>query len=328
MSEEIECDGDYSLQAEEPLHLLSSYVFHGVHFPHPGLLNAGGFATIGKPDTIYDLECRADDIFVSSYPKSGNTWMREIAYRIVKDPDVKKLDTRIQDIRCPDLELYDMEGGGWKGHEAPPLKDFDSPRVMKCHSPWNCMPKASTMENSKSKIIYVSRNFKDVAVSFYFFGRGIKLPGGDGYIFTDDMNTMTQRWMNPKSVYGGYAFHNLGFWEQRHRDNVLFMFYEDMVKDPVAAVKKVATFLGQKLTDEQVMKIVVETSFDKMKNDPSCNWEFLADTGFRAKDSTPFMRKGKVGNWKEHFDDELNKMADDFIEKSFKGTGLTFTYEF
>ena len=40
-----------------------------------------------------------------------------------------------------------------------------------------------------------------------------------------------------------------------------------------------------------------------------------------------FMRKGEIGNWKEHFSPELNEKMDKWIEKHLKGSDLKFTYE-
>lgn len=321
---EILPDGDYSFQAAKPVDLMTSYVFHGVHFPNPGLCNSGGWGYFSHPEDVYNLECRKDDVFVCSYPKNGNTWAREIVYRILVDPDVKKFDTRIQDIRCPDLQLYGPNGDTWKGHEGKPLRELESPRIFKCHYPWNCMPKEAIEKNCK--IIFIARNYKDTAVSGYSMMSGFVMPDGETKVLQDDLKTMLHRWQGRRAVYGGYFFNVLSFWEQRQRENVLFMFYEEMVGDPVGAVKKICSFLERKITEEQLQKIVIETSFDKMKMDPSCNWEFLNTVGI-SKEAPPFMRKGKVGNWKEHFDDEMSAICDDYIEKYLQGTGLTFQYE-
>lgn len=50
----------------------------------------------------------------------------------------------------------------------PDINTLPSPRILKTHLPYNIIPK-STNEDTKCKYIYVARNPKDVAVSFFKF---------------------------------------------------------------------------------------------------------------------------------------------------------------
>ena len=62
-----------------------------------------------------------------------------------------------------------------------------------------------------------------------------------------------------------------------------------------------------------------------MKANTSVNKEELRNN-YISKDGD-FMRKGEIGNWKEHFSPELNEKMDKWIEKHLKGSDLKFTYE-
>ena len=51
---------------------------------------------------------------------------------------------------------------------APDINTLPSPRILKCHLTHNIIPKSAN-EDKKCKYIYVARNPKDVAVSFFHF---------------------------------------------------------------------------------------------------------------------------------------------------------------
>lgn len=316
-------DGDHSDLAKSLREKLKSYVFKGVHFENPAFLNQpGGFATVDYPETNYNFPCRDDDVFVVSYPKCGNTWTREVVTLIMHDPDVLREDKRNIEVRAPHL------GFRWKGYEYVSYEEMMSPRIFKSHYPLHVLPKEAI--EKKCKIVYVSRNFKDYAVSSFYFWRSVLSTDGNKarVVKTATVKDWLMENREATVVYWNYFSHTAAFWKHRNCGNILFIFYEDMIKDPFAVTRKIAQFLERPLTDEQLSKIVVETSFDKMKTNPMAHMDtVLSSSGFKSVDDVPFMRKGKVGGWKEHFNDEMNKVVDEFCSKYFQPIGLKHTYE-
>jgi len=66
--------------------------------------------------------------------------------------------------------------------------------------------------------------------------------------------------------------------------------------------------------------------FDNFSKNEFVNFEFLKDEGL-AKEEGHFIRKGKTGDWKNHFSPELNSRLDEWIKKNLEGTDLKFTME-
>ena len=137
--------------------------------------------------------------------------------------------------------------------------------------------------------------------------------------------------MNGQVLYGSYFDHVLAWWERRDDENVMVVRYEEMRRNPAKAVRDMANFLGKALTDEEVEKIVMKTSFEAMKKDPLRNMslqkEKLSMVYAERDPGEDLIRKGKVGNWKEYFTVAQNEAFDKLIEERLRGSGIDFEYE-
>lgn len=113
-------------------------------------------------------------------------------------------------------------------------------------------------------------------------------------------------------------------WARRHEPNVLFMFYEDMSKDLPGTIRKIATFLGKAITDEEIAKLREYLKIDNFRNNEAVNGSELTDVGVLVKGEQGFVRKGRTGAWSEEFTSELIERADRWIEENLKDTDLRF----
>ena len=103
----------------------------------------------------------------------------------------------------------------------------------------------------------------------------------------------------------------------------MFTTYEEMSADINTVIHKVAHFVGRPLSDEQVTKIAHHCGFDNMSKNERAVGVF---DKFLNNDISKFMRKGKVGDWKNHFTPEQNEEYDRIIAEKLGGTGLVFDY--
>ncbi|CAI9556998.1 unnamed protein product [Staurois parvus] len=194
------------------------------------------------------------------------------------------------------------------------LDKMDSPRMIKSHLQAQVLPKSFWEKNCK--IIYVARNAKDVAVSYYHYQRMAYAHPEPG-TWDEYINTF----MEGNVAFGSWAKHVKGWWEMRKKHKFLYLFYEDMLEDPKREIRKVMTFMNQELPEEIVEKIQKNTTFQVMKDNPMVNFSTFP---FIDHSISLFMRKGILGDWKNQFTVAQNEIFDKYYQREMSDTDLTF----
>ncbi|XP_070560858.1 sulfotransferase 1B1-like isoform X3 [Ptychodera flava] len=320
-------------------------------FEHDGVIYPKDFnrSVIERPEIV---NCREDDVFVASYPKAGTTWMIEIVSLIMNEGNTEINSSTPQLVRTPMIEsnlelpfrlrwtihllkflepilpkfiiqsrsikmLLLLEKTGLEA--AIGLKQMEkipSPRLLKCHLPYQVFP--SQAIEKKCKIVYVARNPKDTGVS-YFHHCSLGFPPMD---YKGSWNDFYQLYVNDKVWYGSWFDHVLTWWQHRDDENILFLKYEDMKKDPKGTVKSIAVFLDISLRDDTIDNIVEFCSFKKMRKSETVNISLVVG----EKNKHQFIRKGVVGDWTNFFTVAQNKEYEKIYEERMKGSGLDFEW--
>ncbi|XP_006815272.1 sulfotransferase 1C3-like [Saccoglossus kowalevskii] len=174
-------------------------------------------------------------------------------------------------------------------------------------------------EDTDLLVIYVVRNPKDVLVSL---NHQINIsPYRSSY---ESFQDILDDFMSGQTIQGEWPAHVTHWWIKKEKDNVLFLKYEDMKKDLEETVRAVCAFLGKTLTSELIQRISDECTFEAMKKrkvkDHLCKI-FGIDPSL-----SPFIRKGKVGGWKDHFTVAQNEVFDKWYHEALEGTGLSFDF--
>ena len=247
--------------------------------------------TWGLMEQLEQFRGRPSDIIVASFPKSGTTWLQEIIWSITHHTELteERGSGVTLEFRFPMLELKSQKNY----MEMASLDELPDPRFIKTHLHYHMLPDSA--KTSGAKVLYVSRDARDACVSDYFMSRMINI-----YKYRGTFAEFRDIFMRDEVAYSPYREHVKGYLE--HSDTVLCLTYEQMHQDRASVVRKVADFLGVSLNDTDVDNIVINTSFEVMKANPDTNFRQWEKTGMvSGTEEGTFMRKGVVGDWKNHF---------------------------
>jgi len=271
-------------------------------------------------DQLYNFQVRDDDIWIVTFPKAGTTWTQEMVWMLVNKVDKEK-GAKPASLRCPYMEINTLMGPHPDKIPFPPdmievmnnpigyAAKMSSPRVLKTHLPIDSLPRGAL---ERCRIVYVARNPKDVCVSFF------KMMTEPESGFTGDFPQFAQLFKSGLQVYGDYWHHILSGWRVRDKENVRFLWFEDMKKDQRKVIEDLSTFLKQPLTADQTDSLVDHLKFENMKANPNAN----PKAGMELESAGNFFRKGEVGEWKKFFTPEKAEEWARWIEEKTDGTGL------
>ncbi|KFQ28066.1 Sulfotransferase 1C1, partial [Mesitornis unicolor] len=270
-------------------------------------------------DQVWKFKARPDDLLIATYAKAGTTWTQEIVDMIQQNGDVEKCRRTTTYRRHPFLEWFLPEPAALRYSGLELAEAMPSPRTIKTHLPVQLVPPSFWEQNCK--IIYVARNAKDNLVSYYHFHRmnkGLPEPG--------TWEEFMEKFMAGKVLWGSWYDHVKGWWKAKDKHRILYLFYEDMKENPKQEIQKIMKFLEKDVNQELLNKILHNTSFETMKENPMTNYtkEFQ---GIMDHSVSPFMRKGVVGDWKNYFTVAQSKKFDEDYKKKMADTSLVFRTE-
>jgi hypothetical protein len=221
-----------------------------------------------------------DDAFIVSYPRSGNTWTRFLIGNLIYQDD----PTTFANIESRIPEIY--------FNPDHTMRRLPRPRVLKSHE---------CFDPRYPRIIYIVRDPRDVAVSFYHHNvKAGNLP--EGYAMDDFIPRFLAAEFDAK--WGSWSDHVLSWIRLRERQpNFILLRYETMKKDPMGELERIALFLRQcdfrsiDGSSEKLQRAVELSSPERMRaleKEQAGNWVLTKNT----RSDKPFVRSATSGGWR------------------------------
>lgn len=255
-----------------------------------------------------DFITRDDDIFVISYPKTGTTWVSQILHLLNRNGDQGHAPLPRA---VPWVEhVYQTQGpDGWEA-----LRDKPGRRVLKSHLHSGPLGETGALSNPRARFVVCTRNPKDTAVSLYYHMKD--KPGWD---YRGDWDQFFELYLRGEVEGGSFFDHTLA-WHALHRrrpQQVAFVHYEDLHRDFDGEVRRLAAFCGLPLTEQLLARVRAGAAFTAMRADPLTNFSNIC---------SDHIRRGEVGDWRNHFSIEQNLRMNRVIEEKLAGSDLHYFY--
>lgn len=247
-------------------------------------------------------------IWLASYPKSGNTWLRAFLANYLQNADRPlPINDLPNHILGDNMVVHYQQYSGLKAEELTAEKINElRPKVHR----WIAQSRGSDVfvktHNAIAKVggvplitpeatagaIYVVRNPFDVAISFSHhyqvtLDRAVESLNETNY-FLPTQGGQVQQYL------GSWSRHVLS-WTQAPGMTRHVMRYEDMKATPLKAFGELVRFLGLPKEMDRLKRAIRFSDFDELKKQESST-RFIES---RPDGKAPFFREGRAGQWRD-----------------------------
>ncbi|XP_077977111.1 sulfotransferase 1B1-like [Glandiceps talaboti] len=267
--------------------------------------------------TTVGFPFKEDDVLLAGFQKSGTNWMVRILMAMYDDWGVCTVDDMSDPglldwlALTPQMETFRHQ---WKTVFQDQMTTMPSPRLLRTHYPLEVLRPEKHLTEKRLKIICVSRNPKDVCVSWYHYTQTFA-----GCWAILNWKESVTNFVEGRVVNGPWLDHVTSWHKLGRSDDVLHVKYEDMKRNPKEVIGKMANFLNRPLTETKIQHVAESTTFKVMKSNEK--------TIPLTKEAKDFFRKGTIGDWKNYFTVAQNEHFDRVLTEKLKERDIDFIYE-
>lgn len=264
-------------------------------------------------------------IWIASYPKSGNTWVRFFLNTILINQDQPLSINEIKRLTILDTNPYFYEKAS--GKKFPDIKFSElsryrplahhemtkihpNPVIVKTHSVLgDHMGVPFITPEVTAAAVYLVRNPLDIVASF----------ANHKMLSTDEV---IKRMCNETWTLGKVASYvsswstNVKSWTVKPHPKLLVMRYEDLLDKPEESFTQLVKFLGIERSEEDIARAIRFTSIGELQKQE-------ASEGFneRADAEGRFFRKGRAGGWREELSEKQAGQLIDYHREQMQRFG-------
>ena len=219
--------------------------------------------------TIFD-----DDVFLTSYPRSGNTWTRFLVGNFL-NPNEPVTFLNVERL-VPDM----YKTADWVLRRRP------RPRVLKSHEAFDARYR---------RVIYIVRDPRDVAISNYHWEMKLRsVPEGC------PIEDFVPLWMSGNfwRRIGSWADHvNSWLATRQGHEGFVMMRYEDLQANTQQELVRLAKFMGVDPGPQRIARAIELSSASNMRKMEETQGKKWVAT-FHTRSDKPFVRKASSGGWR------------------------------
>ena len=246
-------------------------------------------------------------LWLASYPRSGNTWLRAFLHNLLRNPAEPYDINRLQD-----FTLLENDARWYRRFDPRPLTQLTKEEVAalrpKVHeamtraSPDTVFVKThnAVMEDRGQPLIslpltagaiYVVRNPLDVALS-YAAQFGVSVDQAIDAMTHSGTQSIANQENFAYEVFGSWT-ENVESWTAKPNPGLLVLRYEDMLEAPETTFGRVVAFLGLPPDPARLRRAISHSTFDRLRGQEQ-------QRGFRERSlkSERFFREGRAGQWR------------------------------
>jgi len=211
------------------------------------------------------------DVFIVSFPKSGNTWVRFLLSDLLEPHSVKNL----ADVGKIVPDIY---------HDITLINKMLPPRYIKSHDPnFEMFPRT----------LYIVRDVRDVMVSYYNY-----CCGNDW--FNGTISAFIRNYLKNGSKFGFWHEHVKKALEfsSSYPNRCLMIKYEDLLCDITESARAICSFTGLRKNTKEIEHAVKVSDFSTLSSiEDSSDCKSFMKTG-------KFFRRGSSGQWQEWLNED------------------------
>lgn len=255
-----------------------------------------------------DFKFRKDDIIISTYAKSGTTWVQQIVSQLIFNGE-EGLETAEMspwlDLRVPPKEV-----------KLPMVEAQEHRRFIKTHLPVDAL-----VFSPEAKYIFIGRDGRDVVWSLFnhhmnanefWYDALNNTPGLVGAPIGKPAEPIAQyyhEWLHKDGFpFWSYWENIRSWWDVRNLPNVYLLHFQQLKDDMPGEIRKIAEFLDIPIDPLSWDSILEHCSFDYMKKHSTKSVPLGG--AFWDGGSETFIHKGENGRWT----DTLSKEDSEFYE--------------
>ena len=278
-------------------------------------------------------------LWLASYPKSGNTWLRIIISNII--------NSKNKDLNEPFRFLSDIIAYPSQSHFRGIIDDMSNPKeivpnyirsqelinlkkkitIFKTHNLLGSFGKHNfTDKNNTAGVIYIVRDPRNVVTSLknHFQLAGIN----EATNFILDKNNWIYANKDKKigvmpNFISSWNMHYISW--KNFPKNYLLIKYEDLLKNPVEEIKRIYNYLKKffklDLQLEDLNKISELSSFKNLKNKENKDGFYESIEGREDKKKISFFHSGPLNDWKKTLDKDVKIEIERNFSKEMKELG-------